>query len=674
MNIVWGIIVCMILAAIALSILTLVNGKENFNNIEEKFDVIVVGLGPSSTIVVSNLLEKRKDLKIAVIEAGTKTFADIGGTTIHTFPGEDIDQVTPYDPDYTIFDVPGEYANIAWNPKGVPYAQKETPFTYQGVGYGGNACFNGMLWHELPEWWVTKYFPKGWEWPKIEAYANKIRTKVNVTQNPSTNNLGYTLGSYDFMEDALKKMNVSGPVDERMMGIHGPSYYGRPTVASERGLRAGAIQYLSEFLDTSGEVKKIYKNRLTIYPLSKVQKIMMKGNKAKGVLFYTRPTLEDLPEDAGGSNLPIGIQRKLGLTKNGRVIMGCGALQTPRILMLSGIGPSKARLGNSEIKGIFGDKIIDVENPADENGNVNFIAPPEFKINNDGIGVGLSDKVASAVIFSSRPCKEDLEDAVQYNAAAYAKNSCSLCKYRDQKIGPMSQFGPVFVWHANIDNLIENPPPSIVPDDQPNMEMFTQQATLGSFGNPTSGKPGDFALFNFLLEPATKGLVRLNEYGAIEFPRIYLEGEDLSKLDPSLPNYKILAPYDVDRLAGATDLTSRMIPQLNKSVKLKFGPGPTSSIVTGKALTVREYVLSSNPIPEGGGAPFSKIGINHWCNTAPLSEKENYGTCPDTLLIKGTNNIHCIDASLFPEQPPCHPIAGVFILGEMCSEILLRTI
>ena len=49
-----------------------------------------------------------------------------------------------------MFDVPGEYSQIAFTQFGTPYQLTETPFTFQGIGLGGNSQFNGMLFQTNP--------------------------------------------------------------------------------------------------------------------------------------------------------------------------------------------------------------------------------------------------------------------------------------------------------------------------------------------------------------------------------------------------------------------------------------------------------------------------------------------------------------------------------------------
>ena len=94
---------------------------------------------------------------ILVIEAGGPTAAAIGGTDRPTW-------LPPERSDVTVFDVPGEYSAVAFQPRGVPYQLTETSFAYQGIGIGGNSMFNGMLFQTNPPAIFDARWPAGWKW------------------------------------------------------------------------------------------------------------------------------------------------------------------------------------------------------------------------------------------------------------------------------------------------------------------------------------------------------------------------------------------------------------------------------------------------------------------------------------------------------------------------------
>src|SRR5262245_60572914 len=123
------------------------------------YDIIIVGAGPAGCSVARCLVDRLPDTSIVLLEACGPTSVRVGG---RDFP--------PYDQRATIFDVPGEYTNIAHQPKGERYRQWETPFTYQGNGYGGNSQFNGMLFQGAPPFDFTTSWPPGWQYEDVRPY------------------------------------------------------------------------------------------------------------------------------------------------------------------------------------------------------------------------------------------------------------------------------------------------------------------------------------------------------------------------------------------------------------------------------------------------------------------------------------------------------------------------
>ena len=108
------------------------------------FDAVIIGGGSAGSIVAAKLQAVSAGAKrILIIEAGGLTSASIGGTD---FPA----WVPLNRKDLTIHDVPGEYSLIAFQALGDPFKLTDTPFTWQGIGLGGNAMYIGMLFQENP--------------------------------------------------------------------------------------------------------------------------------------------------------------------------------------------------------------------------------------------------------------------------------------------------------------------------------------------------------------------------------------------------------------------------------------------------------------------------------------------------------------------------------------------
>lgn len=119
-------------------------GCDSVNSASGRYDVIIIGGGTAGVIVAAKLQAASGGRKRAlIIEAGGKTAASIGGTDLPPW-------LPPGATGLALFDVPGQYSTVPFTPLGAPYQLTETPFTYQGIGLGGNSQFNGMLFQTNP--------------------------------------------------------------------------------------------------------------------------------------------------------------------------------------------------------------------------------------------------------------------------------------------------------------------------------------------------------------------------------------------------------------------------------------------------------------------------------------------------------------------------------------------
>jgi choline dehydrogenase-like flavoprotein len=208
------------------------------------YDAIIVGGGSAGAIVAAKLrtaMGRRK--RILVIEAGGATSAAIGGTDFPPW-------LPPGRTDLTIFDVPGQYSQMAFMPEGAPYQLTETGFTYQGIGLGGNAMFNGMLFQTNPVEVFDESWPSGWHWDDIQPYFARVRQNVPVTNTPSTDgvpeNVGPALIAHPLYAAAgFVEADTSGP-------FTGDGVYSRPYVATVEGKRAGPISGYFAAVDPGG--------------------------------------------------------------------------------------------------------------------------------------------------------------------------------------------------------------------------------------------------------------------------------------------------------------------------------------------------------------------------------------------------------------------------------------
>src|SRR5579875_995307 len=281
------------------------------------YDAIIVGGGTAGAIVAARLYKaggRRK--RILIIEAGGPTAASIGGTD---FP--------PWLPagrtDLTIFDVPGEYSQMAFMPLGKPYQLTETPFTFQGIGLGGNSMFNGMLFQTNPPAVFDQRWPARWHWEQMRPYFKRVRRRVPVTNTPSTDGIAFNTGPALIAHPLYAR---AGWIEaDTSQPFKAPGYYSRPYVAVGDGRRAGPISgYFQEVAPAGVPVPG-----LEILRFTKADRIVFdKSGRATAVEYTRRPGLDQSQP---------GVRGAVSLRRGGLLVMAAGALVTPRLLLLSGV-------------------------------------------------------------------------------------------------------------------------------------------------------------------------------------------------------------------------------------------------------------------------------------------------------------------------------------------------
>jgi len=555
--------------------------------------VIVVGGGTAGAIVAAKLRQATSGSKrILIIEAGGPTTAAIGGAA---FPA----WLPAGRSDLTIFDVPGEYSLMAFQPLGAPYQLTETGFTFQGIGLGGNSMFNGMLFQTNPSQVFDRSWPAGWHWSDMAPYFDRVRQRVPVTNTPSTDGVAQNTGPAQIIHPLYTangwiEGDTSQPFDV-------PGIYSRPYVAAASGRRAGPLTGYFGAVDPGGTPIA----NLEILTYSKVTRIDFRDGEAVAVQFNQRTGLDQSQAGKAGT---------VGLNHGGLLIMAAGALVTPRLLLLSGVGP---RGRESEIF------------PGQ--------SPPNFSVDNSLVGVGLYDHVMTMVTYGY----DGPVSYQAYNYGDFTANQADLQQYLDSGRGPYAQYQPVSILNYELGG------------DIPNVEIFLNPNGAGPPGGPYYG-PRTLSAFVMLLNPQARGLITLNAAGYVNYPNIYLPDTPDGQADTTLMT---LAVFNMIQLFAR-----------EPGLKIVFGPGGAShpNLNPNSLADVRTYVTGPAPVD---GVYFNRLIINHYGGTVALSAG-NGGVDPATLIVRGTSNVAVVDASLIPTIVPAHPVGTIMSVADRAGDIL----
>jgi choline dehydrogenase-like flavoprotein len=569
-------------------------GSNAVNPPSDGYDAIIVGGGAAGAIVAAKLrLATGGSKRILIIEAGGPTAAAIGGTAWPVW-------LPAGRRDLTIFDVPGEYSLIAYNPLGAPYQLPEVPFSFQGVGLGGNSMFNGMLFQTNPPQVFDQSWPNGWHWADMEPYFNIVRQKVPVTNTPSTDGVPQNTGPAQIVHPLYA---ANGWIEgDTSQPLDAPGVYSRPYVAASGGQRAGPISGYFQEVDPDG----VPISNLEILTYAKATSIDFNDNgEAVAVHFNRRGVLDQShPGEAGIAQLNTG----------GLLIMAAGALITPKLLLLSGVGP---RGREAEIF------------PGES------VAP--FAIDNPQIGIGVFDHVMSMVAYSYSgqvPYRA-------YNYGDFSANSADLQHYLDGGRGPYAQYQPVSILNYGLGS------------DIPNIEVFINPNGVGTPGGPYYGL-NTMAVYIMLLNPQARGIITLAPNGNINTPDIYLPDTSQGAADIALMTQAV---FDIIQLL-----------EQNTELKIVFGPGGLShpNLNPNSMADIHTYVTGPSPVD---GVYFNRMTINHFGGTVALSDGPG-GVDAATLIVRGTTNVAVVDASLIPTIVPAHPVGTIMAMADRAAEIL----
>jgi cellobiose dehydrogenase (acceptor) len=573
-------------------------GGSSANTVTETpggFDAIIVGGGAAGAIVAAKLQAASAGRKrILVIEAGGPTSATIGGTAFPSWVPSDRT-------DLTIFDVPGEYSLLAWSTLAAPYRLTETPFTWQGIGLGGNSQFNGMLFQTNPSEKFDQDWPAGWGSAEMAPYFATVRQNIPVTNTPSTEGVAQNTGPADIIHPLYA---ANGWVEgDTSTGISGSGVYSRPYVAATNGRRAGPITGYFEAVDSGG----VPLAGLEILQFAKCNQITFDDDGTAIAVIYTRrPSLDQTQS---------GTESAAFLKPGGVVVMAAGALITPRLLLLSGVGPRglEAEIfpGRSKL--------------------------PRFKINNPLIGVGVFDHIMTMVTYS-------YSGAVPYQAYNYgnfAANAADLANYLANGSGPYAQYQPVSILNYGLGS------------STPNVEVLLNPNGAGAQGGPFYG-PTAFSAYCMLLDPQARGMITLNDQDQVIAPDIYFPNNSDGDADATLMTQAV---FDMIQLF-----------EQNPDLKIVFGPGSSShpDLNPNSLADIRTYVTGPQPVD---GVYFNKLVINHFGGTAALSDGPG-GVNPKTLIVRGTTNVAVVDASLIPTIVPAHPVGTIMAVADRAGDIL----
>jgi choline dehydrogenase-like flavoprotein len=500
---------------------------------------------------------------------------------------------------------------------------------------GGGSVINGMVYDrgsaaDYDVWEALGN--KGWGWSGMKPYFKKgttfqppsdeVAEAFNITWDPSTYGNGpltvsITDAQYPDLKDYWKAWKATGvevPLDGNNGAAHGPSWYAN-TMDKTTGRRAHARYAYYDPVES--------RRNLKILTGTTANKIVFDDNK--------KPTMANGVEitDASGKTSTVYAKKE--------VVLAAGAIQTPKLLQLSGVGP-KSVLKAAGIK---------------------------TRVELDAVGSNFQDHPYATVIFNTTaqnfPKPNELTTNTTFNASQWAQYEADKTGYYTYARGNALAFISLPDMTNDTASVIASLKsqkatdylPSIYKKNSALQKGFARQRE--AIANLFSRK--DAAVTEFPVpSDGTYGLVGVEK--PLSRGTVYLNASNPTG-PPEVTFNAFVNPIDKAVMAISLRFfrTVWARPEL-EAYKI-------SETVPGAQYTTDEEIYAAL-LAQSSLAPT----LAHPSGSCPMMPEKSGGCVNDKLMVYGTQHLSIVDASIIPIIPSCHLQATMYGIGEKAADII----
>ncbi|KAI0364106.1 aryl-alcohol-oxidase from pleurotus Eryingii [Pilatotrama ljubarskyi] len=568
--------------------------------VDKAYDYIIVGASPGGCVLARRLTEDTRT-NVLLIEAGPD---DAGQLPLEIpFLASQLQPNTAFDWNYTTVPQPGLGGRVVTYPR--------------GRVLGGSTSINFMIYTRGSADDFDKFAElsgdSGWSWNAMQPYFRKLENLVPPVDGH----------------------NTSGMIDPSVHGMSGPlniSLPGAPLPPDPR-IQATTEQLRDDFPFNEDM------NSGNPLGIGWLQGTFGGGIRASASAAYLRPLLESanldvlvnttvikLIQTGAGDDKPTfrGVQcaqsrsaRRFSLNARKEVILAAGAINTPQLLMLSGLGSSHA------LHSLGVQPVLDLPD----------------------VGQHLADHPLLMNQYAVVRGADDVFDNVARNATL--ANSL-VEQWLTERKGIMASVGQNHVgWlrlPANDSAFATQADPSAGPLS-PHYEFLFAPGFVSSIA-PSPDTGFFMTFFTAVVTPTSRGSVTLASSDPFAAPVI----------DPNF----LSTPFDIAAMRSAVRSVVRFA---SAATWRGFLSGPAGDFAA---------VNTSSDDELDTWARGQTSTIWHPVGTARM------GKCDDTsgsvvnpdLTMKGIGGLRIVDASVLPFIPAAHPQAAIYALAERVADLI----
>ncbi|KAM7196288.1 hypothetical protein V8F20_007128 [Naviculisporaceae sp. PSN 640] len=597
----------------------------------QPFDFVIIG-GGTAGLVLANRLSEDPSVRVVVIEAGADRTTDPLVLTPGLVPalyGKD-----EYDWDFASVPQPNLHNRRVFQPR--------------GKMLGGSSALNFMMLvhpnKNILDGW-SQLGNTGWDYASLAPYFKKF-----VSIHPPSQSARDAVGGLAYHRDLV--LSGNGPVQAMFSEGYGANNKAWFDTFKELGLDLEATKKDPR----EGEAVGAFQSPATIDPKTKTRSFAGSAyltedvRKRSNLVVVTETRVSKIVFDlAGEEPVAVGVEVvtrdgvKGQVTAAREVILCAGALQSPQILELSGVG-------NKEILKKYGIPVV-VDNPnVGEGAQDHPIVIQSFEVA-DGVVSGdvLRDPaVVQAVMELYQTSGEGpLGQSIISSAYLPMANGSGVLSTDDKtKVFAKFESQLNLPGHDIQRKVLER-------DDGPAYQylLFPTQAnvsesTTGLADILVPSAPENFiSVFVALNHPFSRGSVHItaNEPGrGIEWD----------------PKYNDNA-LDEEILAGGVQFIEKLIhPSTPLGKLLKPGGRRLPQIVADSVENAKEIVRQR------------QISVFHVSGTCAMLPREKGGVVDERLRVHGVKGLRVVDASVFPLEPSGNIQSVVYAVAEKAADMV----